>query len=112
MLLFLPFAKSSGGISTSMADGVYKIQFSGSLGQIVALLVSTDSGEKQASSSGMPTTVNGSSEKLSGRARYFSSSLLSFSPRCLFRCCVGCSATGLTNRWSQPLAVAMCTFDL
>ena len=63
VLLFLPFAKSSGGISTSMADGVYKIQFSGSPGQIVALLVSTDSGEKQASFSGMPTTVNGSSEK-------------------------------------------------
>lgn len=63
VLLFLPFAKSSGGISTSMADGVYKIQFSGSPGQIVALLVSTDSGEKQASFSGMPTAVSGSSEK-------------------------------------------------
>ena len=63
VLLFLPFAKSSGGISTSMADGVYKIQFSGSPGQIVALLVSTDTGEKQASFPGMPTAVHGSSEQ-------------------------------------------------
>jgi len=63
VLLFLPFAKSSGGISTSMADGVYKIQFSGSPGQIVALLVSTDTGEKQASFPSMPTAVHGSSEQ-------------------------------------------------
>jgi hypothetical protein len=63
VLLFLPFAKSSGGISTSMADGVYKIQFSGRPGQIVALLVSTDTGEKQASFPGMPTAVRGSSEQ-------------------------------------------------
>jgi len=63
VLLFLPFAKSSGGISTSMADGVYKIQFSGSPGQIVALLVSTDTGEKQVSFPGMPMAVNGSSEQ-------------------------------------------------
>jgi hypothetical protein len=62
VLLFLPFAKSSGGISTSMTDGVYKIQFSGSPGQIVALLVNTDTGEKQASFSGMPTAVHASSE--------------------------------------------------
>ena len=63
LLLFLPFAKSSGGISTSMSDGVYKIQFSGSPGQIVALLVSTDTGEKQVSFPGMPTAVHGSSEQ-------------------------------------------------
>jgi hypothetical protein len=63
VLLFLPFAKSSGGISTSMADGVYKIQFSTSPGQIVALLVSTDTGEKQVSFPGMPTAVHGSSEQ-------------------------------------------------
>jgi len=63
VLLFLPFAKSSGGISTSMADGVYKIQFSGSPGQIVALLVSTDTGEKHAFFPGMPTAVQSSSEQ-------------------------------------------------
>jgi len=63
VLLFLPFAKSSGGISTSMADGVYKIQFSASPGQIVALLVSTDTGDKQVSFPGMPTAVHGSSEQ-------------------------------------------------
>jgi hypothetical protein len=59
VLLFLPFAESSGGISTSMADGVCKIQFSGRPGQIVALLT----GEKQASFPGMPTAVHGSSEQ-------------------------------------------------
>ena len=63
VLLFLPFAKSSGGICTSMADGVYKIQFSASPGQIVALLVSTDTAEKQVSFPGMPTAVHGSSEQ-------------------------------------------------
>ena len=56
LLLFLPFAKSSGGISTFMADGVYKIQFQASPGQIVALLggFSTDTGDKQVSFPGMP----------------------------------------------------------
>jgi hypothetical protein len=63
VLLFLPFAKSSGGISTSMANGVYKIQFSGSPGQIVALLVSTDTGEKEVSFPDMPAAVHGSSEQ-------------------------------------------------
>ena len=63
VVLFLPFAKSSDGISTSMADGVYKIQFSASPGQIVALLVSTDAGEKQVSFPVMPTAVHGSSEQ-------------------------------------------------
>jgi hypothetical protein len=62
-LLFLPFAKSSGGISTSMADGVYKIQFPASPGQVVALLVSTDTGDKEVSFPGMPTAVHGSSEQ-------------------------------------------------
>jgi hypothetical protein len=46
-----------------MADGVYKIQFSDSPGQIVALLGSTDTGEKRVSFPGMPTTVNSSSEQ-------------------------------------------------
>jgi hypothetical protein len=62
VLLFLPFAKSSGGISTSLADGVYKIQFPGSPGQIIALLVSTDSGEKEVTFPNMPKTMHGSSE--------------------------------------------------
>ena len=63
VLLFLPFAKSSGGISTSMADGVYKIQFSGSPGQIIALLVSTDTGDKEVVFPNMPKEVHGSSDR-------------------------------------------------
>jgi len=63
VLLFLPFAKSSGGISTSMANGVYKIQFPAGPGQIVALLVSTDTGDKEVSFPDMPTAVRGSSER-------------------------------------------------
>jgi hypothetical protein len=62
VLLFLPFAKSGGGISTSLADGVYKIQFPGSPGQIIALLVSTDSGEKKVTFPDMPTDIHGSSD--------------------------------------------------
>jgi hypothetical protein len=62
VLLFLPFAKSSGGVSTSMSDGIYKIQFPSSPGDIVALLVSTDSGDKQVSFPNMPAAVHGSSQ--------------------------------------------------
>ncbi len=62
VLLFLPFAKSGGGISTSMAGGVYTIQFPAGPGQIVALLVSTDTGDKTASFPGMPVKTHGSSE--------------------------------------------------
>ena len=44
-----------------MADGVCKIQFPGSPGQIIALLVSTDTGDKEVTFPNMPNAIHGSS---------------------------------------------------
>jgi len=46
ILLFLPFAKSNGGISYSTSNGVYRVQFPGSPGDVIALLYVTQRGNK------------------------------------------------------------------
>jgi hypothetical protein len=46
VLLFLPFARSSGGISWSASNGIYRVQFPGSPGDVIALLYVTQRGGK------------------------------------------------------------------
>lgn len=46
ILLFLPYAKSDGGISMSSNQGVHVVTFNGHPGDLVALLYVSDAGKK------------------------------------------------------------------
>jgi hypothetical protein len=108
-LLFLALARTSGGISTSLAFTKF------SFPPVQARLSRCWSAQTPVTKRGLfPTclqrfTIHRSA--LSGRARFTSCLSRLYLPQFPFRSCRGCSAQGLTSRWSQPLTVAMRTFD-